>query len=128
MKRTTLLKSIAVFTLLVFSPTSSFAWPLNKKAREEKRKQELETMQKEFDWWPSDAKPAPVKDEARGGYWWWPEAPGQVRPWGNRGYIYVYKIIFDYKAEELPPPQPKELRPSLLIKKIIRNVKIYYAP
>jgi len=47
-------------------------------------------------------------------------------PWGNRGYVYVYKIIFDYKQEELPPPKPKELRPSLLIKKIIKNVKIYF--
>ncbi|MDD5668575.1 MAG: OmpA family protein, partial [Candidatus Omnitrophica bacterium] len=45
---------------------------------------------------------------------------------GNRGYCYLYKIIFDYKSEELPPPQPKELRPSLLIKKIIKNVKIYF--
>jgi outer membrane protein OmpA-like peptidoglycan-associated protein len=67
-----------------------------------------------------------VKDEARGGYWWWPTEPGQARPWGNRGYIYVYKIIFDYKEEELPPPQPQQLRPSLLIKKIIKNVKVYF--
>jgi outer membrane protein OmpA-like peptidoglycan-associated protein len=67
-----------------------------------------------------------VKDSERGGYWWWPAEPGKIRPWGNRGYIYVYKIIFDYKEEELPPPKPKELRPSLLIKKIIKNIKIYF--
>lgn len=117
-----------MFLMLVSFASSSIAAPvfMDKSVREEKRKDELETMQKEFSWWPSDAQPAPVKDEARGGYWWWPKAPGQVYPWGNRGYIYVYKMIFDYKEEELPPPQPKELRPSLLIKKILRNVKIYF--
>ncbi|MDD5731053.1 MAG: OmpA family protein [Candidatus Omnitrophica bacterium] len=95
--------------------------------REEKRKAEMDQMQKEFSWWPTDAKPAPVKDPEQGGYWWWPNQPGtEKRLWGNRGYCYVYKIIFDYKSEELPPPQPKELRPSLLIKKIIRNVKVYF--
>jgi LysM repeat protein len=40
--------------------------------------------------------------------------------------VYVYKIIFDYKEEELPPPKAQEPRPSLLIRKIIRNVKIYF--
>ncbi len=40
--------------------------------------------------------------------------------------MYLYKIIFDYKEEELPPPQPQEMRPSLLIKKIIKNVKVYF--
>ncbi|MCM8778612.1 MAG: OmpA family protein [Candidatus Omnitrophica bacterium] len=93
---------------------------------EERKKRELEELQKRFTWWPTDAKPAPVKDPERGGYWWWPTIPGEIRPWGNRGYVYVYKIIYDYKAEELPPPQPRELRPSLLIKRIIKNVKIYF--
>jgi len=93
---------------------------------EERKKQELEELQKRFEWWPTDAKPGPVKDEERGGYWWWPTIPGEIRPWGNRGYVYVYKIIFDYKEEELPPAKPQELRPSLLIKKIIKNVKIYF--
>ena len=95
-------------------------------SREEKRKQDLDELQKRFQWWPTDAKPGPVKDPERGGYWWWPTEPGKALPWGNRGYIYVYKIIFDYKEEELPPPKPQELRPSLLIKKIIKNVKIYF--
>src|SRR3989338_10852492 len=94
--------------------------------REEREKQQIEELQKRFEWWPTDAKPAPVQDHERGGYWWWPTEPGQIMPWGNRGYIYVYKIIFDYKEEELPPPKPQELRPSLLIKKIIKNVKIYF--
>lgn len=104
--------------------------------KSEKRQRELEQLQKKFEWWPTDAKPAPVKDEKRGGYWWWPDQPGQARPWGNRGYVYVYKIIYDYMApdeeeEIVEPPQKEEpeqpgMRPSLLIKKIIRNVKIYF--
>lgn len=87
---------------------------------------ELQQLQEKFNWWPTDALPAPVKDEKKGGYWWWPTVPGKVKPWGNRGYIYVRKIIFDYKEEELPPPQPQELRPSLLIKKIHKNVRVYF--
>lgn len=94
--------------------------------KEDKRKEELDRLQKRFEWWPTDARPGPVKDPDRGGYWWWPTTPGEMRPWGNRGYVYVYKIIFDYKEEELPAPKKKELRPSLLIKKIVKNVKVYF--
>lgn len=96
--------------------------------KETRRKAELEALQKKFTWWPTDAKPAPVKDEVSGGYWWWPTQPGASSGelWGNRGYIYVYKVIFDYKEEELPAPKPQELRPSLIIKKIIKNIKIYF--
>jgi len=95
--------------------------------RASRRQAEMDELQREFSWWPTDAKPAPVKDPERGGYWWWPQEPGSVMPlWGNRGYCYVYKIIFDYKSEELPAPKPHEMRPSLLIKKIIKNVKIYF--
>ncbi len=95
--------------------------------KEESRKKEMEQFQKKFEWWPTDATPGPVKDDKKGGYWWWPTKPGEVGPlWGNRGWVYVYKIIFDYKEEELPPPKPKEPRPSLLIKKIIKNVKVYF--
>lgn len=90
------------------------------------KQKEIEETQKEFSWWPTDAKPSPVKDE-RGGYWWWPKEPGTASPlWGNRGYVYVYKIIFDYKADELPAPKPQEMRPSLIVKNIIKNVKIYF--
>ena len=103
-------------------PLSSYA---ERSGCAEEKKSEIEDLQKRFEWWPTDAKPAPVKDN-RGGYWWWPTMPGKTTPWGNRGYIYLNKIIFDYKEEELPPPQPQELRPSLLIKKIIKNVKIYF--
>jgi outer membrane protein OmpA-like peptidoglycan-associated protein len=93
--------------------------------KEARSKAQLEEMQKKFEWWPTDAKPAPVKDQ-RGGYWWWPDQPGQVKLWGNRGYVYVYKIIYDYKADELPAAKPADLRPAGLIHKIIKNVKIYF--
>jgi peptidoglycan-associated lipoprotein len=101
-------------------------WFISKQDRIDKRDQQLQEMQKEFKWWPTDAQPSPVKDADMGGYWWMPKEPGTSTPWGNRGYVYVYKLIFDYKSEELPPPKPQELRPSLLIKKIIKNVKIYF--
>jgi outer membrane protein OmpA-like peptidoglycan-associated protein len=113
---------IALFLVFSFCSYSQ----ADRLSREERRKQEFNELQNRFEWWPTDAKPGPVKDPERGGYWWWPTEPGKARPWGNRGYVYVYKIIFDYKEEELPPPKPQELRPSLLIKKIIKNVKIYF--
>ena len=120
MKNILLKISLSVFITL-FLTTSLFAL-----SKEERRKKEQEELQKQFEWWPTDAKPGPVKDSERGGYWWWPNQPGKVMPWGNRGYVYVYKIIYDYKEEELPKAKPAELRPSLLIKKIIKNVKIYF--
>lgn len=115
--------NVAIF-LWVILFAFSFSSALD---REEKRQQEQQAFEEQFKWWPTDARPCPVKDE-RGGYWWWPKEPGPGSGdlWGNRGYCYVRKIIFDYKEEELPPPKPQELRPSLLIKKIIRNVKVYF--
>ncbi len=77
-------------------------------------------MANKFAWWPTDSKPAPFKDPERSGYWWWPEIPGEARPWGNQGFVYVRKIIFDYKAAEGP------MKPSLVIKRIIKNVKVYF--
>ncbi|MFA5068948.1 MAG: OmpA family protein [Candidatus Omnitrophota bacterium] len=112
----------AIILLFVFCAYSA-AGNLSK---DEKRIEQIRQMQKHFEWWPTDARPAPVKDTDKGGYWWWPVEPGEARPWGNRGYIYVYKIIFDYKEEELAPPVAQELRPSLLIKKVISNVKVYF--
>ena len=119
---------VCAFVATAFCSSMAFGWelPFNKKKAEQDKKAEIEKTSKEFQWWPTDARPGPVKDEERSGYWWWPTAPGKARPWGNRGYIYVYKIIFDYKEEELPAPKPKEMRPSLLIKKILTNVKIYF--
>lgn len=124
MKKGKLYKCLFLIPILSVLLIGSLSYAANRK--EERRKQENEELQKRFKWWPTDAQPGPVKDSDRSGYWWWPEEPGQANPWGNRGYVYVYKIIFDYKAEELPPPKPKELRPSLVIKKIIKNVKIYF--
>ncbi|MBN3037940.1 MAG: OmpA family protein [Candidatus Omnitrophica bacterium] len=119
-----ILFKISVFILVCFLANSVYAgWSW---IDEEKRQQEIEETSEKFQWWPTDAQPAPIKDNQRSGYWWWPTEPGEARPWGNRGFVYVYKIIFDYKEEELPPPQPQELRPSLLIKKVIKNVKIYF--
>lgn len=96
--------------------------------REDIRKKEQEQIQQKFSWWPTDANPGPIVDKEKGGYWWWPKEPGPKsgNVWGNRGYVYVRKIIFDYKEEELPAPKPQELRPSLLVRKIIKNVKIYF--
>ena len=95
--------------------------------RQVRRQEELDKMQKEFSWWPTDAKPAPVKDQERGGYWWWPKEQGTATTlWGNRGYVYLYKIIYDYKEEELSPAKPREMRPSRLIRKILKNIKIYF--
>lgn len=108
---------------LIFSTSTGFAFYEDKEDRIQRQRGEL---QRHFEWWPTDATPGPVQDLERGGYWWWPKTPGAVRPWGNRGYVYVYKIIFDYKEAELPPPEPQELRPSLLVKKIIKNIKIYF--
>lgn len=82
--------------------------------------QQDEELAKRFSWWPTDAKPAPVKDEARSGYWWWPDQPGEARPWGNQGFVYVRKIIFDYKSSE------GEMKPSLVIKKVLKNVKVLF--
>jgi len=81
---------------------------------------EDEQLAKKFAWWPTDAKPGPYKDPQRSGYWWWPSQPGEARPWGNQGYIYVRKIIFDYKESE------GEMKPSLVIKRILKNVKVYF--
>jgi len=116
---------LTILVLVSFSLSgSSLSFAAN---REERKKKEEQQLQERFKWWPTDALPAPVKDPQAGGYWWWPITQGKIGPlWGNRGYCYVRKIIFDYKEEELPAPKPQELRPSLLIKKIIKNVKIYF--
>ncbi|MFA5336157.1 MAG: OmpA family protein [Candidatus Omnitrophota bacterium] len=127
MKKTTIIR-IAISASLILCLNTLFAsdWFISKQDRIGKRDQQLQDLQKQFQWWPTDAQPSPVKDADMGGYWWMPKEPGTAAPWGNRGYVYVYKLIFDYQSEELPPPKPQELRPSLLIKKIIKNVKVYF--
>jgi outer membrane protein OmpA-like peptidoglycan-associated protein/LysM repeat protein len=115
--------SLAVVIVLA-AFVSGCATPQQKEAR---RQQQLEEMQKKFSWWgKTGATPAPVKDEQRGGYWWWPKSGGQPdKVWGNGGYVYL-RTIFDYKSDELPPAKAGEMRPSLLVKKIVKNVKIYF--
>lgn len=124
---------LAVISLLscglMLSAVPAHAQFLDKATRDSNREAEIKANSDNFTWWPTDAKPAPVKDAERGGYWWWPEKTGAVKDlWGNRGFIYVYKLIYDYKnTPPTPTPAPKiETKPSLLIKKIIRNVKIYF--
>lgn len=102
---------------------------ITKEYREQKRGTDLKKLQQTFSWWPTDAQPSAQKDTERGGYWWYPTTPGERSKnglWGNRGYIYVYRIIEDYKADELPPAKPQEMRPSLLVRKVIKNVKVYF--
>jgi len=46
-----------------------------------------------YESWPNiAASPAPVKDEARDGYWWWPQGPSTADAnksvWGNHGVVY----------------------------------------
>lgn len=117
-----------LIALFILAAPNLFASNLfiGKEQRKANREPAMQELQKQFQWWPTDAQPAPIKDADMGGYWWWPQQPGTATPWGNRGYIYLYKIIFDYRSEELPPPKPQELRPSLLIKNIKKNVKIYF--
>ena len=126
--------TITALALSFTMPATAHAQYIDKATREARREQQTKDLQQRFSWRPTDAKPAPVKDE-RGGYWWWPDAPGSVtKDWGNRGYVYVLKVIYDYKASDeqnnqAPAPvkeEPKAPKASLLIKKIIRNVKIYF--
>jgi outer membrane protein OmpA-like peptidoglycan-associated protein len=121
----------AVHMILLLNLLVAFAAvvPASAADRQAQREKETQQLQERFQWWPTDAKPAPVKDEVRGGYWWWPTQPGSTGSeslWGNRGYIYVYKVIFDYRSDELPAPKAGEERAALIIKKIIRNVKVYF--
>ncbi len=136
MKKYSWILFLVTFVWLSFDCQKAFCADI----KSEKRQRELEQLQKKFEWWPTDAQPAPVKDEQNGGYWWWPDQPGQARLWGNRGYVYVYKIIYDYQAPDEeekivePPkkvevkeiPKQPEMKASLLVKKIIKNVKIYF--
>jgi len=66
-----------ILILILFISIASFSFASN---REERRKKELDELQKKFSWWPTDALPGPVKDEERGGYWWWPNQPGKIMP------------------------------------------------
>jgi outer membrane protein OmpA-like peptidoglycan-associated protein len=88
-------------------------------------------------WWPTDAQPAPVRDEEKGGFWWWPSAPGTTKElWGNRGYAYVNKLIYDWHGRGTAKNVQvrisdvgfveTEKKPSLLIKRIVRSQKLQF--
>jgi hypothetical protein len=70
---------------------NAFAWDVctSSEERKVKREEEIQAMQENFKWWPTDAQPGPVKDAQRSGYWWWPNEPGTAKPWGNRG-VYLH--------------------------------------
>ncbi len=129
MKTRSILRNTSTIALLALFAWACCASDAAAKKNDVRREREMKELQKRFEWWPTDAKPAPVKDEVRGGYWWWPLEPGSTGPaslWGNRGYVYVWKVIYDYKADELGPPKVGEERAALIIKKIIKNVKVYF--
>lgn len=77
MKKILQKKTVLSTIIFILFLSGIFGCALDKTSR---RKAELEELQKEFSWWPTDAKPSPVKDEERGGYWWWPNQPGKVMP------------------------------------------------
>jgi len=107
------MKSLRVGKVFLYLLTIAFCFVVTMGAGARGDENELAER---FGWWPTDATPGPVRDEERGGYWWWPTTPGEIAPlWGNRGYIFVRRVIFDYEAEEV-----------LLIKRISKNVKIYF--
>lgn len=119
-----------VFTLALQPLPLARAQFITRAERDARREQQLKANSEKFNWWPTDAKPAPVKDE-KGGFWWWPVNPGNVKDlWGNRGYVYVFKVIYDYQAdedEEVPANvEQTAVKPSLIIRNILRNVKIYF--
>lgn len=150
MKRPIFNRCFMLILIMILLSATSFAEPdTRNQLKQSKREADLKKLQERFQWWPTDAKPGMVQDQERGGFWWWPTQPGEMMPWGNRGYVYVYKIIYDYKEEDkdeeeppvkeveapvqpivepVAPPVVKapELKPSLLIRKIIKNVKIYF--
>jgi outer membrane protein OmpA-like peptidoglycan-associated protein len=60
----------------------------------------------DLSWWgQSGATPAPVKDDTRSGYWWWPTVPASnvddAELWGNRGVVYAQ---LGEAAEVVTPP------------------------
>jgi hypothetical protein len=84
-----MIKFTKAFILFFLIISSGLSFALD---REERRKEELDELQKEFSWWPTDAKAGPVKDDERGGYWWWPNQPGKIMPWGTEAMFMYIKL------------------------------------
>ncbi|MCH7504462.1 OmpA family protein [PVC group bacterium] len=116
-----LLLSVATYVAAQDNPAQPF---FQVTPEEYEKAQQLEKVDQgphtsTFQWWPSDAQPGPVPDDNpdKHGMWWWPEVPGEYLPWGNRGFVYVWKII---------PGDIEKGEPAIVIKKILKNVKIYF--
>ena len=66
------------------------------------------------DWGHSGATPAPVKDDTRSGYWWWPTenqaGASDDELWGNRGQIYG-------QYQESAPPAPRKVAVAPLLRR-----------
>ncbi|MBN1687912.1 MAG: OmpA family protein [Candidatus Omnitrophica bacterium] len=101
--------------MIAFMTGGCLRAPISPDEKAQKQETHDRVIAEKFAWWPTDAKPDPVQDSDRGGYWWWPEEPGKEALWGNRGYIYIRKILFDEKG-----------RPFLVLKRIVRNVHVYF--
>jgi OmpA-OmpF porin, OOP family len=70
----------------------------------------------DLSWWGnSGARPDPVRDATRAGYWWYPTQPasnvGDAELWGNRGKIFHTWV----PAVVAPPPpvQPPPVTPEI---------------
>ena len=61
-------------------------------------------------WGNTGAAPAPVKDETRTGYWWWPtEAASNTNDteiWGNQGVVYNKHTVAPKEEAIGDPPTP----------------------
>ncbi len=129
-----ILSAVLLSAFLTGQPAALAAEP---KAREAKPPAVAPAPEDKLPWWPTDAQPGPVKDGAKGGYWWWPSQPGTVKDlWGNRGYAYVNKIIYNWhggqggvaKYVHVTVDQvtgvKMDMKPSLIIKRTVRELKL----
>lgn len=77
----------------------------------------------DLSWWGnSGAKPDPVKDETRTGYWWYPTQPasnaGDAELWGNQGKIFH---TWTPPAPPVPTPTPTAAPPPVTREPVILN-------
>lgn len=79
-----------------------------------------------YDSWPNAvASPAPVKDDARDGYWWWPKAlenaDADKSVWGNRGVVFGLGRTLPLISRHWDPGPPPILdHPRDIMKKFVR--------
>ncbi len=75
----------------------------------------------DLSWWgQSGAMPAPVKDDTRSGYWWWPLDPksdaNDTELWGNRGVVYA-QYAEKAAPAATPAPRPPAATPVPVVKR-----------